>query len=184
MILRRLSAQNSISPYPAKTIADLELEDKVYRADFEITSKFQAFSQELVRISLLGLGVYGFLIKLATDEPGPQQRFLHAMQGHNILVGCGVSAFAICAACALMHGFMATRCLGHQLVISRYFGRLEGDRWDEPQKECFRTEIRRQQSEQRVVLIRGNRLLLAATFALIFGAGATALCSSLVLFGR
>jgi hypothetical protein len=179
MILRRLSARNSISPYPARTIADLELEDKVYRPDFEITSKFQAFSQELVRISLLGLGVYGFLIKLATDEPSPQQRFLHAIQGHQILAAYGVAAFAVCAACALMHGFMATRCLGHQLVISRYFGRLEGDRWDELHKESFRVEIQRQQSEQRIVLIRGNRLLLVATFALIFGAGLTALCSAL-----
>jgi hypothetical protein len=184
MILRWLSAQNSISPYPARTIADLELEDKVYRPDFEITGKFQAFSQELVRISLLGLGVYGFLIKLATDEPAPQQRFLHAMQGHKILAGCGVAAFAICAACALTHGFMATRCLGHQLVISRYFGRLEGDRWDELHKDSFRVEIQRQQREQRTVLMRGNRLLLVATLALIFGAGLTALCSGLVLFGK
>jgi hypothetical protein len=184
VILRRLSAQNSISPYPAKTIDDLELDDKVYKPDFEITTRFQGFSKELVRISLLGLGVYGFLIKLAADEPGPERRLMHALQGHPVLAAGGVAAFALCSACALIHGFMSNQCLGHQLVISRYFGRLKGDRWDERMKDAFREEIRRQQKEQRVVLIRGNRFLVAATFSLIVGASFVAMCSALVLLNR
>lgn len=176
MILSRLSAQNAISPYPAKTIADLELDEKVYKADFEISGKFQSFSKELVRISGLGLGVYGFLIK-----SGFEQRFL-ATTAQKIMASGGVAAFAICAACALLHGFMSSQCLGHQLVISRYFGRLEGSRWDEHLKETFRQEIRRQQVQQRSVLILGNRLLLAATISLMCGAGLVAICSSLALF--
>jgi uncharacterized membrane protein len=179
MILRRLSAKNVISPYPAETIADLELEEKVYKADFEITDKFQAFSKELVRISLLGLGVYGFLIKLATDKPGSE--FLHMLRNYRVLALCGVVAFAICAACSLLNGFMSSLCLSHQLVISRYFGRLEGNRWDEHHKGQFREEIKRQQKEQRAVLIRGNRFLVVATFALIIGAALVAACSVLVL---
>jgi hypothetical protein len=164
MILRRLSAQNTISPYPAKTIADLELDDKVYKPDFEITSKFQGFSKELVRISLLGLGFYGFLIRLASEQR------IHATRIQEIVGLCGVGAFAISAGCGLVHGLMTSQCLGHQLVISRYLGRLEGNRWDEHHKEDFREEIRRQQKEQKIVLIQGNRFLLVATLALIIGA--------------
>ena len=91
MILRR-----AISPYPARSIADLELEDKVYRPDFEISSKFQALSKELVRISLLGLGVYGFLLKLATDTPSGGV-YLRALQKDKYIVLGGTVAFAICA---------------------------------------------------------------------------------------
>jgi hypothetical protein len=180
MILRRLSAQNVISPYPAKSIADLELDEKVYKPDFEITSKFQAFSKELVRISLLGLGLYGFLMKLG-GESGHQQ-LVPATEIQKVVALGGAVAFAVCAGCALMHGVMSSQCLGHQLVISRYFGRLEGDRWDESHKESFRQEIRRQQSEQRNVLIRGNRLLLLATIFLIVGALLVAFCCGLMIF--
>jgi|HubBroStandDraft_6_1064221.scaffolds.fasta_scaffold56074_3 hypothetical protein len=176
MILRR-----AISPYPARSIADLELEDKVYRPDFEISSKFQALSKELVRISLLGLGVYGFLLKLATDTPSGGV-YLRALQKDKYIVLGGTVAFAICAAGGLLHSFLSNQCLGHQLVISRYFGRLEGNRWDERQKEHFREEIRRQQKSQRSVLIFGNSCLLLATIALICGAVLTAVCSSLMLF--
>jgi hypothetical protein len=176
MLLRR-----AISPYPARTLADLELEDKVYKADFEISSRFQSLSKELVRISLLGLGVYGFLLKLATDTASSGV-YLLALQKDKYVVLGGTVSFAICAAGALLHSFLSNQCLGHQLVISRYFGRLEGNRWDERQKEHFREEIRRQQKSQRTVLIFGNRCLLLATLALICGAVLTAVCSGLMLF--
>src|SRR5579864_1465304 len=132
MILKKLSPENAISPYPARTIADLELDEKVYKPDFEISSRYQAFSKELVRISLLGLGVYGFLIKLASEQK------LAVTQSEKIVGLCGLFAFAISAGCALLHGVLSSRCLGHQLVISRYLGRLEGDRWDEGHKQDFR----------------------------------------------
>jgi hypothetical protein len=148
----------------------------------EIAGKYQAFSKELVRLSLLGLAVYGFLIKLGTSERGNE--FFPAMQHNKWLVVSGVVAFAICAGFALLHGFMTSQCLGHQLLISRYFGRLEGDRWDERHKEDFQEEIRRQQREQKIVLIRANCFLSVATFALIFGAALVALCSGLVLINR
>jgi hypothetical protein len=176
--------QNAISPIPAKTIADLELEEKVYKPDFEITEKFQGFSKELVRISLLGLTVYGFLIKMAADEPGDKRLFLQAIRDHNLLATAGIIAFASSAACALMHGFLATKCLQHQLVISRYFGRLEGDRWDDDAKKEFREIIQSQQTAQRSVLRWGTRFLLIATTALISGSIMVGLCSGLVLFSR
>jgi hypothetical protein len=176
MILRR-----AISPYPAKSIADLKLEDKVYKPDFEISNRFQALSKELVRISFLGIGVYGFLLKVATDATSGNA-YLQELRHHNYLAGGAIVAFAICATGALLHGFFSNQCLGHQLVISRYFGRLEGDRWDERSKEQFREEIRHQQRDQRRILIFGNRCLLLATVALICGAVLIAACSSFVFF--
>jgi hypothetical protein len=173
-----LSAQNAISPIAAKTIADLELDEKVYKPDFEIATRFQGFSKELVRISLLGLALYGSLVKLAIE------RGFAAMPLQKIVGLCGLVAFAVCAGCALWHGLLSSRCLHHQLVISRYFGRLERGRWDECAKEAFREEIRRQQMEQRAVLITGNWYLVVATGTLIVGAAMVCLCSILVLFRR
>src|SRR6267142_2179558 len=167
-----LFRHNEISPIPARTIADLELEERVYKPDFEITARYQAFSKELVRISLLGLAVYGFLIKLGTE----QSSILDALRKHSIIAALGVVAFASCAAFALIHGFLATKCLGYQLIISRYFARLEGDRWEEKSKESFRGIIRQKQREQKSILQVGNSSLLVATIALIGGATMVALC--------
>jgi hypothetical protein len=174
--------QAGISPIPARTIADLDLEERSYKPDFEITARYQAFSKELVRISLLGLGVYGILIKMTTDEHG--SRFLDALREHRTVAGAGVAAFAVCAGCALFHGFLATKCLGHQLVIARYFGRLEGARWSERYHELFRDIIRRQQQRQKLVLRAGNLLLWISTIALTSGAVCAASCFALVIFNK
>jgi hypothetical protein len=96
----------------------------------------------------------------------------------------GMTAFAVSAAFALLHGFLATKCLGHQLTISRYLGRLEGDRWDDRAKESFKDVIRYQQREQKFVLKAGNAFLVTATIALIGGAALVAACSVLILFGK
>jgi len=171
-----------ISPIPARTIADLDLEDRSYKPDFEITARYQAFSKELVRISLLGLGVYGVLIKMTTDEHG--SRFLAALREHRVLAGAGVVAFAVCAGCALFHGFLATKCLGHQLVIARYFGRRQGERWSERYHRLFLSIIRQQQRRQRLVLRVGNFLLWISTIALVGGAVCAAACFALVIFNK
>jgi|ERR1017187_97678 hypothetical protein len=177
-----LGTDNDISPIAAKTIADLELDEKMYKPDFEITEKFQGFSKELVRISLLGLGVYGFLIKLGTEEKGTAQKFLMALQQHKFLAGTGVAAFALCAGCALFHGYETARCLAYQLIIARYLNRLEGDRWSPQDKDRFRDVIKEKQRCQKGVVKVGTVLLFTATTSLVVGAVLVAVCSVLVLF--
>ena len=173
-----------MSPVPAQAIADLELDERVYAPDFEITARYQSFSKELVRISLLGLGVYGFLIKTAADEPGSEHMFLRALRNHPVVAAVGIIAFATCAACGLIHGFLATRCLGYQLVISRYLTRLEGSRWTEAAKVSFRDVIKERQIDQEAILRLGNSFLLAATIALIGGAGMVAFSLALEILGK
>jgi len=184
MDFKTIFKQDAISPIPARSIEDLELDDKVYKPDLEITDRFQGFSKELVRISLLGLGLYGFLIKMAADEQRDKPFLWEALRRHPTLAATGVVAFALCAACALFNGYLANKCLAHQLVISRYFGRLKGDRWDKDAKESFRKIIQERQNAQRLVLRIGTSLLFLATLALIAGAVLFGWCSGLVLFGK
>lgn len=159
----RLRGCNEISPVPARSIHDLEFDEKVYKPDLEITDRCQVFSNELVRISLLGLGAYGLLIKMVAGETGKE--FLKALREHQLLAIIGVVAFAICAGCGLLHGFLFTKFLRYQLVISRYFGRLEGTRWDEKAKDGFRKIIQTQQTAQKSILLIANRFLVASTLA-------------------
>jgi hypothetical protein len=66
-------------------------------------------------------------------------------------------------------------------VIVRYFNRLEGNRWEESNKEQFREIIKKRQAEQRLVLRVGGSMLLIATLTLILGAVLVAICSILVI---
>lgn len=75
MDFKTIFKQDTISPIPAKSLADLELDDKIYKPDLEITDRFQGVSKELVRISLLGLGLYGYLIKTAVDDPSGKHHY-------------------------------------------------------------------------------------------------------------
>jgi hypothetical protein len=179
--LALLTTATATSPVSARTIYDLKLDEDLYKPDFEITAKFQAFSKELARLSLLGIGVYGFLIKMGAEEPQRGNGFLVALIAHHTLAGIGVLSFAVCAACSLFHGFLASKCLGYQLVIVRYFNRLEGNRWEESNKEQFREIIKKRQAEQRLVLRVGGSMLLIATLTLILGAVLVAICSILVI---
>jgi hypothetical protein len=186
MILRELFKQVEVSPVPVKGIADLELDEKVYKPDFEITAKFQAFSKELVRIAFLGIGAYGVLIKMATEDSASKQRFMQSLQQyhHLLFAVAGVVAFAICAACALFHGLLASKCLAHQLNISRHLGRLESDRWADSDKELSRAYIKRQQTAQKSGLRIGSVLFFTATLSLAVGAASVAFCSVLVLLNK
>jgi len=47
--------------HPDKLYTDLD--EKCYKAEFELLDRYHAFSAELLRLSLLGIAVFGFLFK-------------------------------------------------------------------------------------------------------------------------
>lgn len=46
----------------AKYLSDIPIHEDNYKVDFIILDKYQNFSSEILRLSLLGLAIYGFLI--------------------------------------------------------------------------------------------------------------------------
>ncbi|MGA3213298.1 MAG: hypothetical protein ABSD20_18495, partial [Terriglobales bacterium] len=69
--------------FPARCIEDIELPEQAFRADFELGERYQDFTKGLVRISLLGVAGYGFLIRevlgekhMGTITSGPKFAFM------------------------------------------------------------------------------------------------------------
>lgn len=50
-------------PLLSSTTAYQSLEEKKYQAEIELADRYQAFTAELLRLALLGIGVFGFLYK-------------------------------------------------------------------------------------------------------------------------
>jgi hypothetical protein len=127
---------------------------------------------------------YRFLVKTATSEHGSGEgMFADGLRAHYVVALAGIACFALCAGCALWHSFLATRCMSYQLVIVRYFGRLEGNRWEETHKEKFKEIIGRKQREQKSLLELSRLLLWSATASLVAGALMVVLCTALTVFG-
>jgi hypothetical protein len=176
--------KNEHSPFPAKSLADICINKEAYSADLELATRSQNFTKELVRISLLGLGAYGFLLKAATGEHGSMHIVGEALLNHYLITLIGIAGFGFCAGSALFHGYLEVKCMHYQLTILRYFGRLEGDRWHETEKDLFRKVIEEKQKSQRFLLGIARIILRVATISLIAGAFSVVVCSALVLFNQ
>lgn len=81
-----------------------DVDESKLKAEIELLDRFIAFSNELLRLSLLGLSVIGFLYKFV---------FLNSSNNTNLSLTkffSGISAlfFALSAALALLHKYFAT----------------------------------------------------------------------------
>jgi hypothetical protein len=54
----------------ATRLSDIELPEAAYKADFELGSRYGDFVKEMVRLSLLGIAGYGFLVKVILTPVG------------------------------------------------------------------------------------------------------------------
>jgi hypothetical protein len=47
-----------------RSLTEIALDEKYYKPDLEVTDRYQTFSTEMLRLSLLGIAALGFLKKL------------------------------------------------------------------------------------------------------------------------
>jgi hypothetical protein len=82
---------------PDKAFGDLE--EREYRAELELVDRYQAFVAELLRLSLAGIAVFGFLYEYLISSTNVLA---------NVLAAFGVLMFGISAASALVFRFFAS----------------------------------------------------------------------------
>src|SRR5215211_33117 len=78
-------------------IAFGELEEVRYKAELELVDRYQSFVAELLRLSLAGIAVFGFLYEYLFPPKPPMAT--------NVLAASGVLMFGISAASALIFRF-------------------------------------------------------------------------------
>jgi hypothetical protein len=78
-----------------------------------LVDRYQAFVAELLRLSLLGIAVFGFLYKI-TFEAGAPIGVAH------VLAALGILAFGISALAALVFRFFAIESLGLYIQALRF----------------------------------------------------------------
>lgn len=84
-----------------------------YRHDLALHDRFQGFGAELLRIALLGLGAFGFILVTETEKQTIATRIVGECLPLKILVALSPVCFGLSAAFSLMHRFQASDGMFH-----------------------------------------------------------------------
>jgi len=119
-IIKKLSRKDRIDLNLAKSDIDTER----LKADFEVLDRYQSFSSELLRLSLLGIGALAFLLKevftrAKSDEANPYVILIFSSPSITNLVSASVVFFAIAAACALGHRYYSSDAMTYHIRYLR-----------------------------------------------------------------
>ncbi len=98
-----------------KYLGGYEVDDKRYKVDIDVLEKYQSFTTEVLRLSLLGIAGYGFLItnialKMVKDG---DYELLDKLVASPSMLAFGAIALGISAGTALGHRYFSTDCLTH-----------------------------------------------------------------------
>lgn len=167
---------------PARKLSDIELPEDSFKADFELTDRYQAFSAELVRLALLGIAGYGFLISEVLGKgEGVGSNSLSRLADHSGSLGLGVILLGLSAALALAHRFFSTGCLARQIKILRTLKRGENPQWTEQERKLDQDLLRKEREDQLRILHTCNRVLMVSVALLVGGAAAVAYVFAAIL---
>lgn len=100
----------------SKYLSDIPIQEDNYKVDFIILEKYQGFSSELLRLSLVCLAIYGFLITNVifknTDSQG-ENTLLPIFLKSEVLFMFGAIVLIFAALFALGHRYFSTDCMTH-----------------------------------------------------------------------
>jgi hypothetical protein len=152
---------------PAKSLGDMDVPDTVWKQDFDIADRYQGYANELMRIALLGIAVYGFLIReMLIDKNELCQTLLNR---NKILVSAGAISLGLSLIVVLAHRFLSTACLYHQVLIVRSLKRLSSSDWNEEEKKKEEKFLGQTRKVQQTKNWYARKVLACA--AILFGLG-------------
>jgi len=89
----------------------VEISDDLYKADLALLDRYQGFSTELLRLSLGGVAVFGFLLnRFEVSALSPAAR---------LAAGVSIGALVLAAAGSLAHRYFSSDGMHHHLRLLR-----------------------------------------------------------------
>jgi hypothetical protein len=146
----------------AKLIADVEIPEEVWKPDFDIVDRYQSFANELMRIDLLAIGGFGFLIKDIVLEKSSKLTFTCISMMIIALVCIILSLAAV-----LCHRFLSTSCLFYQVIIMRSLKRTENPHWSEDEINTEKIFLAKARKNQTLVSTLSRQILMTAVVTFI-----------------
>jgi hypothetical protein len=130
----------------AKSISDVDIPDASWKPDFDIVDRYQSFASELMRISLIGIAVYGFIIEKMHSDVRTANAVVPILTSHI----WGAVFLSLSLVLVLAHRFLSSTCLYYQLLIMRSLKRLENAHWSSKEKNVEEHFLEGVRNAQRV----------------------------------
>ena len=140
-------------PLAARCLKHFEIPDDAIGADTELARRTDECAMELLRLSLLGIAGYGFLLK---EMALGNSAGLAACQKYAGCLLAGAGALAITATAALLTREWSVRCSAIQIMILRTYAKLESGGWAPDEENTLRKSLPPYRAEQRKKLTRAK----------------------------
>jgi hypothetical protein len=108
--MKRDSSSTVVVEEKRESLSTVVLDEKYIKPDIAVNEKYQNFSSEVLRLSLAGLGVFGFLFKNVFKEMPHFPK---------VLSGLAMVFFGIAAAAALCHRYFSSDAIACQIKYLR-----------------------------------------------------------------
>jgi hypothetical protein len=177
-----MSRYANIDPLRNPATAFGALDEAKYRAELELVDRYQSFTAEILRLSLLGIAVFGFLYKIIFEAKLDLSKL---PQIAPTLAAIGVLMFGISAALTLVFRFFAAEG-------ARFY--IQALRFASANADCAQNEARAQNEtraqtsldirHRRIHWCRGSKEIAALTLALGGGLEAVAVFLLILDLGR
>lgn len=162
-------------PLKVKDLGEIEV--PASKHDFDLSDRYQNFSAEMLRLSLLGIAGVGFLIanvllNLLPKDPNQQAGRPHLSTSAPIFSGLAAASLiclGLSSAASLAHRYLATDGLAYHLKSLRLIVRKRAEDED---------RVRKEKAGRRLVFKLGTWSLIAA--AVLLGLGAILLALAFV----
>lgn len=180
----------------SKYLSDIPIKEDNFKADFNVLEKYQEFSSEILRLSLLGLAIYGFLLTDVIFKITKNDTFifLKPFFDNKAIFITGAVALIMAALCALGHRYFSTDCMTHfirGLRLKMRFSELKEEsngEEDSSEKAELEKKIENENASFESDLSKCKWLLIGAggsfilgIFFVIFGLGKTLHDAALIL---
>ncbi|MGZ3752745.1 MAG: hypothetical protein ACXVAU_15790 [Mucilaginibacter sp.] len=138
-----------------QSLIGFPIDEKSYKVDLELQDRYTAYSAEILRLALLGIAGYGFLLKdivLGDHAPATFEQRAHDIW---LFLAAGAISLCISAILALQHRVCATDCVSS---IAAFIRKKASDRQDEAETDraALRTTLKK-----AAFLLRFSVILLA-----------------------
>lgn len=153
-------------------ITSIGVDEKLYKADLEILDRYQKFSAELLRMALLGVSGYGFLITNIIFKENvwkENNRIVQAITGAQCYFIVGLIALGVTTAAALAHRYYSTDCVTHLVMRIRLTQQLDNLPVDDPRRHDVEKKTDLQKYLLKNDFRTSARLFVVASSALFVG---------------
>ena len=148
--------------------------------------KYQNFSSEILRLSLIGIGVYAFLFKeifaKKPEEAKYLAEFVQRSRLNKYLIVVSIISFAIAATCTLVHRYYSSDLMAYHiryLRIKKYLSDAPESFNGTPDEKAA-LEVAREEKEDRDVILQLCEFMIACS-AIFLGLGAVFIAVALVV---